>query len=589
MQSLKSPKTFKSFSLLNIFSKRAPKVRLTSVSPARQTVSLSNGFTIVELLVVIVVIGILATITIVAYRGVTQKATEVAITADLKNVLTKFKLFQVENSSYPTNEGDPNNKTHISDCATAIPATGNLCLKLSNGNTYGAYYVDNTVTPNTFCLTVKSTNNTKKYITQDGVPTNGVCSFAFASTLVANSPTRSQISLSWGAVTGATSYTIQRDTSSSFASPPVTEYTGSGTSTTSAGLLSSTTYYYRINAVVDGDTSSWSTPAASATTTAFAGPTGLAVTSKTIDSISLSWGAVTGATGYMLQRSSTSDFASHVDISTGSSTTVAASTGLAAGTYYYRVNVTDAGGTSSWSGTLTTATQYTQTYATPGSYTWSVPVNVTFVQLSAWGAQGSSGGSIGSTPGAGGLGGYSIGNLAVTTGNSLYVNVGSTTGGGLGGTGSSSSECLYAMAYGAGGNGGGASDVRYGGNTITPTDYRKIVAGGGGGGSGDSYDTDYSASSAGVAGGTGGGATGATGGGGNAGAGGTQSSGYSIGYGGPGANYCGDGGGGNGYYGGYGGGGNAGGSGGSGYIGGVTGGSTSGSAQSGNGKVTIAY
>lgn len=44
-----------------------------------------RGFTIVELLVVIVVIGILATITIVAYTGIQAKARDAALTSDLTN------------------------------------------------------------------------------------------------------------------------------------------------------------------------------------------------------------------------------------------------------------------------------------------------------------------------------------------------------------------------------------------------------------------------------------------------------------------------------------------------------------------------
>lgn len=42
-----------------------------------------NGFTIVELLVVIVVIGLLATIVVVSYTGVTNKAVVALLISDL--------------------------------------------------------------------------------------------------------------------------------------------------------------------------------------------------------------------------------------------------------------------------------------------------------------------------------------------------------------------------------------------------------------------------------------------------------------------------------------------------------------------------
>lgn len=61
-----------------------------------------SGFTIVELLVVIVVIGILAAITIVSYTGITQKAGAVALTSDLSNTRTVFEMYNVTNGSYPT-------------------------------------------------------------------------------------------------------------------------------------------------------------------------------------------------------------------------------------------------------------------------------------------------------------------------------------------------------------------------------------------------------------------------------------------------------------------------------------------------------
>ncbi len=59
------------------------------------------GFTIVELLVVIVVIGVLAAITIVSYTGVSQKAVAASLQSDLSNASRRLKMFNIDNSAYP--------------------------------------------------------------------------------------------------------------------------------------------------------------------------------------------------------------------------------------------------------------------------------------------------------------------------------------------------------------------------------------------------------------------------------------------------------------------------------------------------------
>ena len=60
-----------------------------------------SGFTIVELLIVIVVIAILAAISIVAYNGIQQRARETRIFSDLSGAAKKFELYNVDNGVYP--------------------------------------------------------------------------------------------------------------------------------------------------------------------------------------------------------------------------------------------------------------------------------------------------------------------------------------------------------------------------------------------------------------------------------------------------------------------------------------------------------
>lgn len=88
---------------------------------------ISSGFTIVELLVVIVVIGILAAITVVSYTGISQKAIVATLQSDLGNSAQKLKMYQTEHGAYPQNLDGSN-------CPTG-PADTNYCLKASSGNT----------------------------------------------------------------------------------------------------------------------------------------------------------------------------------------------------------------------------------------------------------------------------------------------------------------------------------------------------------------------------------------------------------------------------------------------------------------------
>lgn len=60
-----------------------------------------SGFTIVELLIVIVVIAVLAAITIVAYNNMTNRATNSSVMAATNQVIKLTKAYLATNSSYP--------------------------------------------------------------------------------------------------------------------------------------------------------------------------------------------------------------------------------------------------------------------------------------------------------------------------------------------------------------------------------------------------------------------------------------------------------------------------------------------------------
>ena len=63
-----------------------------------------KGFTLVELLIVIVILGILATVTVFAVTGITNKGKTSACNADLKVLQTAEEAYSANNGSYTTNQ-----------------------------------------------------------------------------------------------------------------------------------------------------------------------------------------------------------------------------------------------------------------------------------------------------------------------------------------------------------------------------------------------------------------------------------------------------------------------------------------------------
>jgi len=94
--------------------------------------SKNSGFTIVELLIVIVVIGILAAITIVSYNGIQKRAIETVITSDLQGSGTQVETENVFSGNYPPNGYQPKSGSNATIVYTYYPSTNSYCLQATS-------------------------------------------------------------------------------------------------------------------------------------------------------------------------------------------------------------------------------------------------------------------------------------------------------------------------------------------------------------------------------------------------------------------------------------------------------------------------
>lgn len=147
------------------------------------------------------------------------------------------------------------------------------------------------------------------------------------TSLSSTSITSSGATLSWGAVTGATTYTVQYKTAAS-----TTWITANSTTSTSfvlSGLTASTTYNWQVKANCSGYSSSASFTTASSGCTL---PNGLTTTNITRNSATLNWNASSGATNYTIRyKKLTTSRWSQISSVTGTSVNI---TGLTASTTY---------------------------------------------------------------------------------------------------------------------------------------------------------------------------------------------------------------------------------------------------------------
>ena len=81
-------------------------MRNNYTSPTRPVLSnsLARGFTLIEIMVVVVIMGILAALVVPKLMGRTDDARIIAAKQDIATVMQALKLYKLDNQRYPTTE-----------------------------------------------------------------------------------------------------------------------------------------------------------------------------------------------------------------------------------------------------------------------------------------------------------------------------------------------------------------------------------------------------------------------------------------------------------------------------------------------------
>lgn len=289
------------------------------------------GFTIVEVIITIVVIGLLVSIGIFSYSKIQAESRDAQRTARLNTLIEALEKYYAKNGEYPSCSAMTQSADTIA--STVLPGLDKAALvapKAPTGTTNSitctalvgssgpdafAYVGDGSTTCSTGAACLKYTlqyreENTSGTIKSLDSRHQTLVATAGAPTLTATPLSTTSIALSWTAINGATSYQLQRATNAVFSSGLNTS-TQSGTTVNATGLTSGTTYHFRIAAVTSSGQGSWSNTAIAVATAPVSAPTSTPATSAVITSgnaegTATAVSCTTGTVQYQLRHRSTS-------------------------------------------------------------------------------------------------------------------------------------------------------------------------------------------------------------------------------------------------------------------------------------------
>lgn len=206
-----------------------------------------HGFTVVELLIVIVVIGILASLTLVSFFVTQRRSAEKEAEGDLRQAAMRLETHKANTGGYPMSQDDV-------DGGKGLPKSSDQ--RVFNYLRFGSGY----------CLSTTSnlSERSRSFVIKSQVSTTevteGECEDGIENPIISKVTVGGTgAKVDWSAVTGATSYEIQyRRNSGSWST--VTVPSGSTVTRNITGLVASSTYDFRMRSRSATVESEW-TPA----------------------------------------------------------------------------------------------------------------------------------------------------------------------------------------------------------------------------------------------------------------------------------------------------------------------------------------